>query len=215
MAKIDTGRDDYISAIYELIEKKEIATNKKISEILGVKAASVSEMLKKLTEEGEVYTENKSILLTETGKMRARALLTKHRLWELFLVEYLGYSWQDVHEDAKALEYVTSNGLKDRLNEFLNKPMHCPHGNEIYENHPETDKLKKLSEVSKGISCRLHKVEDDRDLIEYLEEKKIALGDEFVVKDIDDFDDSVLVSSASEDKHIAGKAAVRMMVEII
>ena len=215
MAKIDTGRDDYISAIYELIEKKEIATNKKISEILGVKAASVSEMLKKLVEEGEVYTENKSILLTETGKMRARALLTKHRLWELFLVEYLGYSWQDVHEDAKALEYVTSNGLKDRLNEFLNKPMHCPHGNEIYENHPETDKLKKLSEVSKGISCRLHKVEDDRDLIEYLEEKKIALGDEFVVKDIDDFDDSVLVSSASEDKHIAGKAAVRMMVEII
>ena len=213
MAKIDTGRDDYISAIYELIEKKEIATNKKISEILGVKAASVSEMLKKLVEEGEVYTENKSILLTETGKMRARALLTKHRLWELFLVEYLGYSWQDVHEDAKALEYVTSNGLKDRLNEFLNKPMHCPHGNEIYENHPETDKLKKLSEVSKGISCRLHKVEDDRDLIEYLEEKKIALGD--VVKDIDDFDDSILVSSASEDKHIAGKAAVRMMVEII
>jgi len=215
MAKIDTGRDDYISAIYELIEKKEIATNKKISEILGVKAASVSEMLKKLVEEGEVYTENKSILLTETGKMRARALLTKHRLWELFLVEYLGYSWQDVHEDAKALEYVTSNGLKDRLNEFLNKPMHCPHGNEIYENHPETDKLKKLSEVSKGISCRLHKVEDDRDLIEYLEEKKIALGDEFVVKDIDDFDDSILVSSASEDKHIAGRAAVRMMVEII
>ena len=215
MAKIDTGRDDYISAIYELIEKKEIATNKKISEILGVKAASVSEMLKKLVEEGEVYTENKSILLTETGKMRARALLTKHRLWELFLVEYLGYSWQDVHEDAKALEYVTSNGLKDRLNEFLNKPMHCPHGNEIYENHPETDKLKKLSEVSKGVSCRLHKVEDDRDLIEYLEEKNIALGDEFVVKDIDDFDDSILVSSASEDKHIAGKAAVRMMVEII
>ena len=215
MAKIDTGRDDYISAIYELIEKKETATNKKIAEILGVKAASVSEMLKKLTDEGEVYTENKSILLTESSKIRARGLLTKHRLWELFLVEYLGYSWQDVHEDAKALEYVTSNGLKDRLNEFLKKPMHCPHGNEIYENHPDTDKLKKLSEVSRGISCRLHKVEDDRDLIEYLEEKKIALGDEFVVKDIDDFDDSILVSSASEDKHIAGKAAVRMMVEII
>ncbi len=215
MAKIDTGRDDYILAIYDLIEKKETATNKKIAEILGIKAASVSEMLKKLVEEGEVYTENKSILLTETGKIRARTLLTKHRLWELFLVEYLGYSWQDVHEDAKALEYVTSNGLKDRLNEFLNKPMHCPHGNEIYENHPETDKVKKLSEVSKGILCRLHKVDDDRDLIEYLEEKKIAIGDEFVVKDIDDFDSSILVSSATEDKHIAGKAAVRMMVEVI
>ena len=215
MAKIDTGRDDYILAIYDLIEKKETATNKKIAEILGIKAASVSEMLKKLVEEGEVYTENKSILLTETGKMRARTLLTKHRLWELFLVEYLGYSWKNVHEDAKALEYVTSNGLKDRLNEFLNKPKHCPHGNEIYENHPDVDKLKKLSELSKGAKCRLHKVEDDRDLLEYLVEKKINLGDEFIIKDIDNFDDSVLVSSESEDKHIAGRAAVRMMVEII
>ena len=215
MAKIDTGRDDYILAIYELIEKQENATNKKIADILGIKAASVSEMLKKLVEEGDVYTENKSICLTESGKKRARALLTKHRLWELFLVEYLGYSWKNVHEDAKALEYVTSNGLKDRLNEFLNKPKHCPHGNEIYENHPDVDKLKKLSELSKGAKCRLHKVEDDRDLLEYLVEKKINLGDEFIIKDIDNFDDSVLVSSENEDKHIAGKAAVRMMVEII
>ena len=215
MAKIDTGRDDYILAIYELIEKQENATNKKIADILGIKAASVSEMLKKLVEEGDVYTENKSICLTESGKKRARALLTKHRLWELFLVEYLGYSWKNVHEDAKALEYVTSNGLKDRLNEFLNKPKHCPHGNEIYENHPDVDKLKKLSELSKGAKCRLHKVEDDRDLLEYLVEKKVNLGDEFIIKDIDNFDDSVLVSSESEDKHIAGKAAVRMMVEII
>ena len=215
MAKIDTGRDDYILAIYELIEKQENATNKKIADILGIKAASVSEMLKKLVEEGDVYTENKSICLTESGKKRARALLTKHRLWELFLVEYLGYSWKNVHEDAKALEYVTSNGLKDRLNEFLNKPRHCPHGNEIYENHPDVDKLKKLSELSKGAKCRLHKVEDDRDLLEYLVEKKINLGDEFIIKDIDNFDDSVLVSSEREDKHIAGKAAVRMMVEII
>ena len=215
MAKIDTGRDDYILAIYELIEKQENATNKKIADILGIKAASVSEMLKKLVEEGDVYTENKSICLTESGKKRARALLTKHRLWELFLVEYLGYSWKNVHEDAKALEYVTSNGLKDRLNEFLNKPKHCPHGNEIYENHPDVDKLKKLSELSKGVKCRLHKVEDDRDLLEYLVEKKINLGDEFIIKDIDNFDDSVLVSSEREDKHIAGKAAVRMMVEII
>ena len=215
MAKIDTGRDDYILAIYDLIEKQENATNKKIADILGIKAASVSEMLKKLVDEGDVYTENKSICLTESGKKRARALLTKHRLWELFLVEYLGYSWKNVHEDAKALEYVTSNGLKDRLNEFLNKPKHCPHGNEIYENHPDVDKLKKLSELSKGAKCRLHKVEDDKDLLEYLGEKKINLGDEFIIKDIDNFDDSVLVECLGEDKHIAGKAAVRMMVEII
>lgn len=215
MAKIDTSRDDYTLAIYELIEKGEAVTNKKLADVLGIKAASVSEMLKKLVEEGEVYVENKNIFLSDEGRKRARALLTKHRLWELFLVEYLGYSWQNVHEDAKALEYVTSNDLKDKLNEFLRKPKHCPHGNEIYENHPDEDRLKKLSELSKGTRCRLHKVEDDKDLLEYLEDKKITLGDEFLIKDIDDFDDSVLISCRGEDKHIAGKAAVRIMVEII
>ena len=215
MAKIDTSRDDYILAIYELIEKKEKVTNKKLADILGIKAASVSEMLKKLTEEGEVYVENKNILLTDDGRIRARGLLTKHRLWELFLVEYLGYSWQNVHEDAKSLEYVTSNDLKDRLNEFLKKPKHCPHGNEIYENHPYEDKLKKLSELSNGMNCRLHKVDDDRDLLDYLEDKKIALGDEFIIKEVDAFDGSLLIGCKGEDKHIAGKAAVRMMVELI
>lgn len=215
MAKIDTSRDDYTLAIFELIEKEESVTNKKLADVLGVKAASVSEMIKKLVEEGEVYVENKNVFLTEEGRKRARTLLTKHRLWELFLVEYLGYNWQNVHEDAKALEYVTSNGLKDRLNEFLNRPMHCPHGNEIYENHPQTDSLKKLSELSKGMKCRLHKVDDDRGLLHYLEDKKIALGDELTVKDIDGFDDSILVNLKGEDKHIAGKAAVRMMVEVI
>lgn len=213
MAKIDTSRDDYIVAIYECMEKGEIATNKYLAGILKLSAASVTEMIKKLADDGDVYLENRSICLTEEGKSKARAYLTKHRLWELFLVEYLGYSWQNVHEDAKALEYVTSNGLKDKLNEFLNKPKHCPHGNEIYENHHGEDKLKKLSELSIGTKCRVHKVDDDKDLLEYLEDKHISLGDEFIVEELDTFDSSVLVLAKNEKKHIAGKAAVRIMVE--
>ena len=215
MAKIDTSRDDYISAIYECMEKGEIATNKYLAGVLKLSAASVTEMIKKLVDDGDVYLENKSISLTEEGKSKARAYLTKHRLWELFLVEYLGYSWQNVHEDAKALEYVTSNGLKDKLNEFLNKPKHCPHGNEIYENHHDEDKLKKLSELSIGTKCKVHKVDDDKDLLEYLEDKHISLGDEFVVEELDAFDSSVLVFAKNEKKHIAGKAAVRIMVELL
>lgn len=214
MAKIDTSRDDYISAIYECMEKGELVTNKYLANTLKLSAASVTEMVKKLVDDGDVYLENKAIYLTKDGEVKARAYLTKHRLWELFLVEYLGYSWQNVHEDAKALEYVTSNGLKDKLNEFLNRPEHCPHGNEIYENHHGEDRLKKLSELSIGTKCKVHKVEDDKDLLEYLEEKHISLGDEFIIEDVDSFDSSVLVLSKGEKKHIAGKAAVRIMVEL-
>ena len=182
MAKIDTSRDDYISAIYECMEKGEIATNKYLAGILKLSAASVTEMIKKLVDNGDVYLENKSICLTEEGKLKARA-------------------------------YLTKRGLKDKLNEFLNKPKHCPHGNEIYENHHDEDKLKKLSELSIGTKCKVHKVDDDKDLLEYLEDKHISLGDEFIVEELDTFDSSVLVLAKNEKKHIAGKAAVRIMVE--
>lgn len=215
MAKIDTSRDDYILAIYDHMEKSGYTTNKQLSEALSIKAGSVSEMLKKLVESGDVCINDREVYLTEEGLIKARRLLTKHRLWELFLVEYLGYSWQDVHEDAKALEYVTSDNLKNKLNDFLERPMHCPHGNEIFDNHPEKDVLKKLSYVYSGETCKVHKVTDDKELLKYLEAKDIALGDELFIKAVDSFDNSILVSKNGKDIHVAGKAADRIMVSVI
>lgn len=212
LTKIDTSRDDYIIAIYECKERGETATNKLLCEMLNVKAASVTEMVKKLVESEDVYLENKDIYLTEKGRAAARTLLTKHRLWELFLVEYLGYSWQEVHADAEVLEHVTSENLKNRLNEFLHRPQHCPHGNEIYENHPDPDRLICLADMKAGDKGTIHKVWDDKKLLEYLEEKDLALNDEIEIIEIDNFDNSVLLKNKGKQVYIAGKAADRIMV---
>lgn len=212
MAKIDTSRDDYISAIYQCMEAEGYATNKQISDKLGIKAASVSEMIRKLVDAEDVYLDNKLIYLTQNGMSRAKQILTKHRLWEIFLVKYLGYNWQNVHEDAKTLEHVTSDRLKDRLNDFLEKPMHCPHGNEVFDNHPKRDQVKNLSALKPGESGTIHKVFDDHKLLEYMEEKDLALDDRLLVKEIDSFDNSVLVVKEGREIYIAGRAADKMMM---
>lgn len=215
MAKIDTSRNEYLIAIYENMEKDGYTTNKKLSEMLDVKAASVSEMIKKLVDSGYVFVKERNIYLTQEGFASVRKLLTKHRLWEIFLVKYLGYSWKDVHEDAKALEHVTSDFLKNKLNDFLERPMHCPHGNEIFDNHSENEKLKKLSSVKVGEKCKVHKVVDDKELLKYLEDKNISLGDIFIVKEIDEFDASMLINKNDTDTYISGKAADKIKVDIL
>ena len=110
------------------------------------------------------------------------------------------------------LEHVTSENLKNRLNEFLHRPQHCPHGNEIYENHPDKDKLICLADMKPGDKGIIHKVWDDKKLLEYLEEKDIVLNDEIEIKEIDNFDNSVLLKKKGREVYIAGKAADRIMV---
>lgn len=212
MAKTDTNRDDYITAIYYFMELYGFATNKQISERMGIKAASVTEMIKKLIESGDVYVDHKMICLGEKGMERARYILTKHRLWEIFLVKYLGYTWEDVHEDAKALEHATSDKLKNKLNSFLKHPQHCPHGNEVFENHQGEDTIKPLSALMPGESGRIHKVFDDKRLIEYMEKKNLQLNDLLKVKEIDGFDHSVFVEKEGECIYISEMAAKKLMI---
>lgn len=193
MTKNDTSRDEYIKAIYKLTELYGSATNKKLADHLKVSAPSVTEMVKRLIDADDVYADKKAIYLTEKGIEDARRLLTKHRLWEIFLVEYLGYSWQDVHADADELEHATSVRLKDRLNDFLNHPKHCPHGSEIFENHPNVDTLVRLSDMKEGEVKRLHKIPDDKEFLRYLEEKGISLNKSIKVIRIDNFDKSIII----------------------
>lgn len=193
MTKNDTSRDEYIKAIYKLTELYGSATNKKLADHLKVSAPSVTEMVKRLIDADDVYADKKAIYLTEKGIEDARKLLTKHRLWEIFLVEYLGYSWQDVHADADKLEHATSVRLKDRLNDFLNHPKHCPHGSEIFENHPNVDTLVRLSDMKEGEEKRLHKIPDDKEFLRYLEDKGISLNKSIKVIRIDNFDKSIII----------------------
>lgn len=126
------NKEDYLKVIYKLSESDKLVTNKKIAEYLQIAPASVTEMLIKLNRDGYIiYQPYKGSVLTEQGNKIAISLLRGHRLWEVFLMKYLDYSYSEAHEDAELLEHVTPIRLIERLDQFLEHPSHCPHGSII------------------------------------------------------------------------------------
>lgn len=123
--------EDYLKAIW-LTAEDGLASTNALAEHLGVAAPSVSAMLAKLQSAGFAkYERYKGVRLTETGERQALRLLRQHRLIETFLLEYLGYGWDEVHKEAEALEHAVSELFTERLSEFLNHPSHDPHGDPI------------------------------------------------------------------------------------
>ena len=117
------NREDYLKIILELGGDTTKVNNKQIVSSLDVSAASVSEMISKLVKEELVeHSPYQGVQLTASGLQKASSLIRKHRLWEVFLVEHLDYSWNEVHDDAEVLEHVTSEHLADHLENYLNHP---------------------------------------------------------------------------------------------
>ena len=126
--------ENYLKAIYKLAERgtePAVSTNA-IAEVLHTRAASVSDMLRRLSEKGTVHYEKyRGVRLTEAGRRIAVQTIRKHRLWEVFLVEKLNFSWDEVHEVAEELEHLHSPVLFERLDAFLGHPAFDPHGDPI------------------------------------------------------------------------------------
>ena len=113
------NREDYLKLILELGGDVQQISNKQIVIGLNISAASVSEMITKLVKEELIdHIPYKGVQLTPKGLSLASSLIRKHRLWEVFLVEHLGYSWNDVHDEAEVLEHITSNTLATRLEQY-------------------------------------------------------------------------------------------------
>ena len=126
------NKEDYLKIIYELGGEKSEVSNKEISEALHISPSSVSEMIKKLLKDG--FVENKpykGIRLSKSGVKRARMVKRRHHLWEVFLVENLGYDINEVHNEAEVLEHVTSEKLEKLLDKYLDYPKVCPHNTNI------------------------------------------------------------------------------------
>lgn len=126
------NKEDYLKIIYELGGEKSEVSNKEISEALHISPSSVSEMIKKLLKDG--FVENKpykGIRLSKSGVKRARMVKRRHHLWEVFLVENLGYDINEVHNEAEVLEHVTSEKLEKLLDKYLDYPKVCPHNTKI------------------------------------------------------------------------------------
>lgn len=198
---------DYVKALWE-ISGAGVASTKDIAERLSVSPASVTGMLKRLREMGLVeYERYHGASLTEAGCVEALRLVRRHRLIETFLTEHLGYSWQDVHEEAESLEHAVSDGFTERLAVLLGHPTHDPHGDPIpaADGSLARDDSWPLSEAKPHQRVSISRVSnEDGPMLTYLGELGLVPGRSLEVKEIRALDGIVLVEDEDGDAHFLG-----------
>jgi DtxR family Mn-dependent transcriptional regulator len=211
------SEENYIKVIYHLslVSPKGVNTNA-IAGMLDTKASSVTDMLKKLSEKELVaYQKYQGVTLTEKGFYSAKMIVRKHRLWEVFLVDKLNFSWDEVHEIAEELEHIKSENLINKLDAFLDFPSFDPHGDPIPNAAGEIKKVIKLllSETELNIEYQCVGVKDSSsEFLQYLDKQKIALGSKIKVKEKESFDDTLLIQIDSRELTISNKIANNIYV---
>lgn len=212
------SEENYIKVIYHLslVSPKGVNTNA-IAGMLDTKASSVTDMLKKLSDKDMVsYQKYQGVTLTEKGFYSAKMIVRKHRLWEVFLVDKLGFSWDEVHEIAEELEHIKSEQLINKLDAFLGFPAADPHGDPIPDAKGVIKKIEKqlLSEVEINASFHCVGVKDSStDFLKYLDKQKIALGSVVKIIDKEDFDDTLTVEIDGKRLTISNKIANNLYVQ--
>ncbi|MFC0233368.1 metal-dependent transcriptional regulator [Vagococcus entomophilus] len=210
------NKEDYLKLIFELGGDKNKINNKQIVSGLQVSAASVSEMISKLEKGGFVkHSPYQGVQLTKAGLQQASSLVRKHRLWEVFLVEHLGYSWNTVHEEAEVLEHVTSEELTSRLETYLNTPEFCPHGGVIpRKNQPIFERtLQTLADYPENTKVRIERVLDEKELLDYLVSIELNIHDIVTIEHISVYEGPItLKKSDQKSLHVSFKAANNIFV---
>ena len=214
------SEENYIKAIYHLslFQKKGVNTNA-IAKMIETKASSVTDMIKKLAEKGLVeYQKYQGVTLTETGLYSAKMIVRKHRLWEVFLVEKLDFSWDEVHDVAEELEHIKSEKLINKLDAFLGFPTEDPHGDPIPNAKGEIKKIDKklLSDLKIGQRSICVGVKDtSSEFLKYLDKQHIALGSNFEIIEKESFDASLIVLVNENEINISNKIASNLYVKTI
>jgi len=189
--------ENYLKAIYKLAEAEPdtagVSTNR-IAAALATRAASVTDMLRRLAEKGLLnYEKYRGVQLTTEGQRLALLTIRKHRLWEVFLVQQLGFNWDEVHEVAEELEHVQSPLLMRRLDAFLGHPSLDPHGDPIPTEdgairRPAHRLLADLGAGERGILCAVKNT--SAPFLQYLDKVGLQLGALIEVLDKVSFDNS-------------------------
>lgn len=210
--------ENYLKAIYHLSAEnsKPVNTNQ-IASVLSTKAASVTDMIKKLSAKNLIdYERYQGVSLTEKGKIIALKIIRKHRLWEFFLVEKLAFGWDEVHELAEQLEHIQSLKLIDRLEEFLGFPANDPHGDPIPDQNGEikNTSVKTVSNLSLGDNGIISGVkEHSATFLQYLEKMDLTIGRKICVEEIIAFDEMVIVRLENNEKiNISKEAAKNILI---
>jgi DtxR family transcriptional regulator, Mn-dependent transcriptional regulator len=204
--------ENYIKAIYKLSEggNREVNTNA-IADALDTKAASVTDMLRKLSAKGIAdYVKYRGVTLTEKGERVALQIIRKHRLWEVFLVEKLKFNWDEVHDVAEELEHINSDLLIRRLDEFLGYPKFDPHGDPIPSEDGEINikQQRLLAEMEINSTGVVVGVNDSQPLfLQYLDKMGIYLGAKIKVIDRIPYDNSLEINLENK-KHLVVSSEV-------
>lgn len=212
--------ENYLKAIYHLFaqnEGKPVSTNE-LAEVTQTRAASVTDMLKKLSEKEYIfYKKYQGVTLTEAGTQIALKIIRKHRLWEVFLVEKLGFSWDEIHDLAEELEHIKSQELTDKLDDFLGHPKFDPHGDPIPDAHGNMPSVgaTQLSKIDQGQKLTIMGVsEDSTPFLQHFDKLGLKLGLEVTLTDISEFDHSIeLRTESGQNIRISSEVAQNIQVK--
>jgi DtxR family Mn-dependent transcriptional regulator len=213
--------ENYLKAIYHLSEdgKVQVSTNA-IADAIQTKPASVSDMIQRLDRKGVInYTKYQGVKVTEEGQEAALKVIRKHRLWEVFLVEHLNFSWDEVHEVAEQLEHIKSALLIERLDAFLGYPKVDPHGDPIPDakgviKAKPQQRLQHLPLNSRGI---IRAVKDSSpEFLQHMDKLGGYLGARIMVLEKMEFDDSMQIRiDQSAPIFISNQVAQNILVQEI
>jgi DtxR family Mn-dependent transcriptional regulator len=218
---ISFTEENYLKVIHRLSEatSEDISTNA-VAELMQTKAASVTDMLRKLAEKGWVnYQKYQGVRLSPAGEKIALSIVRKHRLWEVFLVDKMGFNWDEVHEIAEQLEHIESDELVQKLDAYLGFPKTDPHGDPIPNKEgilPELAYLH-LSDIKAGKNCKLMGVaQDSAVFLQLLTKLNLSLGAKLAILEINECDRSFFVSiNDAEPIFISHEVAKNILVKIL
>jgi DtxR family Mn-dependent transcriptional regulator len=213
------AEENYLKAIYALWEKSQESVNTNaIADKLQTKAASVTDMVKKLSDKKMLkYEKYKGVMLTDKGMKIAVSVVRKHRLWEVFLHEKLNFGWDEVHEIAEQLEHIDSPLLIDRLEEFLGFPAFDPHGDVIPGKNGEVkvSNFQVLSEVKVGANVIMSGVVDHSpSFLQYLDKLDLSLGVIFQLTEKEMYDGSLVIKLNNKPLQLSKEVARNILVRI-
>lgn len=194
---ISLTEENYLKAIFHLINEKNTVTINELSKLLNVKMPSVNNMMKKFAQkEWIIYETYKPLKITKEGNKQAALIVRKHRLTEMFLVEKMNFGWENVHEIAEQLEHVHSDIFFDKMDELLQHPKFDPHGEPIpdKEGNIIALDLKKLSSCKLGDQIIFSSVTvSDDEFLSYLNSKALELGKKLEILEIEKYDQSMTI----------------------
>jgi len=212
--------ENYLKSLLHLtvltVQKSGVGTNE-LAAHLSLKPATVNDMLKKLKDKNLInYERYGKISLTDTGRISGMEIIRKHRLWETFLFEKLGFSWDEVHEVAEQLEHIQSKKLVDSLDSFLDFPKFDPHGDPIPNSNGVIELLqrKTLAEIEVDETCKLIAVKDNSSaFLQYVNKLGLTIGEMIKVISKESYDDLLHIQIKDEEYTVSQKFAENLFVK--